>query len=781
MKQNPKICSKCPYYQYDTFVPFELNGSDVLFIAEAPGKDEVLGKPRRPLIGRSGQLLRKELLDKYLGEGNYDLANIVCCRPPNNETPKAKVRNLCAPQFIDKVVKNYKYVVLLGEVAFHHFFPKDETGKKTKYSTYVNNFVEIDNQIFYTMYHPAYVVRNTSARLPKYKEMFLRWYKRHKDRYAERNYTWVKTNKEFDEEFSGIGSVCAIDVETEGLYGALKSVAIAYTNGQAFAWLVKHPDNYDMSFKAYTRSKLQELLLNKNVKKVFHNAKYDIKVLYDNGYQVAESSIDDTMILAYLYNDTEPSYGLKELSAKYLDGYNDIAPLTDDAEKLIQYNCEDVDNTLRLYHKYINTDVSINLYSKIVMPALFLLLEMEMRGALVDKEYLKGLQQLFSEQTATAEQKLHELYPKETKGLLMSSPAQVADLLYNKLKYPATVKTKKGAPSTNKEALASLVVEQNSEAAKLILDYRKAAILKDTFIENSLLGKIQEDGRIHTKFNQTVTSTGRLSSSGPNLQNMPRREDVRDAFIAPEGYYIMDNDLSQIELRIIASLANERHMIAAYKAGVDLHTYTAAHVILNTGVENVTKDVRSKAKPVNFGFIYGMRAKKFLTYALISYGVIFALDEAIKIRRAFFKRYSDLPRYYKEIERLVKFHRFVESPFGRKRRFPPYMYRMATEYEISEVFRKAVNSPTQGTASDIMMMIAVGVRKIVKKLNLPIYPFLTVHDSVMYYVKKNYVEDAYNIVQDVTKDVEAHLSWLKVPLVIESSIGKRWGHTKSLE
>ena len=247
-------------------------------------------------------------------------------------------------------------------------------------------------------------------------------------------------------------------------------------------------------------------------------------------------------------------------------------------------------------------------------------------------------------------------------------------------------------------------------------------------------------------------------------------------------WFIGENDLSQIELRVVASIANEKTMIAAYKKGIDLHTYTAANIILNTTPDKVTKEARSRAKPVNFGFVYGQQAKKFIIYSLMSYGIIFSLKEAQEIRNKYFRRYSGLLNYYREVERKVRFYRYIESPFGRKRHFPPYIYKMNNEYEISEVFRKAVNAPVQGAASDIMMLIAVRVRKMLHRLKLTntIIPFLTVHDSVMYYVKKGYSEEAIEIINDATAYVESKLDWFKVPLVIDMAIGPRWGELEDI-
>ena len=791
MQQNKKICNKCKYNIADKFVPFELNDSNVLFVCSSPTAFDA--KSQSLLSSKYGTIFRENLLDRYLGEKNYSIACVIACTTPINETVKAKEVHLCTDNYLFKITTDYKFIVTLGEEAFRVFFPKDEYNKKTKYSQYINNFIEKDGTVFFIMGDYTTFVKNEKI-TAKAKLNFLRWYNRYTDRYADREYTFCETQEEIAGYFDKIKDVCAIDTETIGVYdirttlkGGLKSVSISYEKNKAFGWLVDHPDNYDVQFKEYTKIKLQEILNSKTTTKVFHNAKFDVRVLADNDYTIYENSVVDTMLMANIYNETEKSFGLKELTAKYLDGYNDIAPLTDDAAKLVLYNCEDSDNTLQLYYFYKDKLPHYELLTNVVMPTTFFLTELESRGAVVDEKQINTLFETTEQAMARSIRQLEKLYPKTAKNVLWTSPDQVADFLYKKEKYPVLVKTDGGKsgkqkPSTSKQALARLAVEAECYAAKIILDYRKNSTLHNTFLNNSLLGKIQKsDGRIHTQFNQAVTATGRLSSSKPNLQNMPRRDDLRNVFTAPDGYVIVNGDLSQIELRIVASLANEKTMIKAYLDGVDLHTYTAANIILNVPIEDVTKDYRSKAKPVNFGYIYGQSAKGFLMYALMSYGIVFTLLEATQIRNNFFKRYSGLLNYYREIQRQVKFKRYVESPFGRRRHFPPYMYKMQTEYEVGAVFRKAVNAPTQGTASDIMMKIAVKVRKIIKKLNIDIYPFLTVHDSIMYYVKENLVKDANNIIQDVTNMVEYEISdWFKVPLVIEVEVGKKWGELKEI-
>jgi DNA polymerase-1 len=401
-----------------------------------------------------------------------------------------------------------------------------------------------------------------------------------------------------------------------------------------------------------------------------------------------------------------------------------------------------------------------NLYSEVEMPLVEVLREMEAAGVRIDVEKLKKAEISLTEELNALEQKIYALAGE---NFNINSPKQVGELLFDKLKLDSKAKkSKTGQYSTSEEVLMAL--KERHEIVGLILDYRELKKLITTYIA-ALPSYIAEDGKIHTTYNQTVTATGRLSSSNPNLQNLPIRSErgrfIREAVIPDEGCLFLSADYSQIELRLMAHFSQDEHMLAAFRSGQDIHAATAAR-IYGLPIEQITKDQRRKAKTANFGIIYGISA----------FGLAQQLDcsrtEAKQLIDDYFAAFPRVISYIENQKELARQRGYAETLFGRKRYLPDIHSQNATVRSFAE--RNAVNAPIQGTAADIIKMAMVSIHRRLKEENLSAQMIMQVHDELNFNVPQAEIERVREIV--VTEMQNAvHLS---IPLIAECGVGKNW-------
>lgn len=401
-----------------------------------------------------------------------------------------------------------------------------------------------------------------------------------------------------------------------------------------------------------------------------------------------------------------------------------------------------------------------NLYNEVELPLVEVLREMEKAGVRVDAEKLKQAEQVLTVELNQLEQRIYDLAGEK---ININSPRQVGELLFDKLKLDTKAKkSKTGQYSTSEEVLVAL--KDRHAIVGLILDFRAAQKLINTYI-SALPGYIAEDGKIHTTYNQTVTATGRLSSSNPNLQNLPIRSEwgrfIREAVIPDEGCWFLSADYSQIELRLMAHFSQDAHMLAAFRNGQDIHAATAAR-IYGLPIEQITKDQRRKAKTANFGIIYGISA----------FGLAQQLDcsraEAKQLIDDYFAAFPSVIRYIESQKELARQRGYAETLFGRKRYLPDINSQNATVRSFAE--RNAVNAPIQGTAADIIKMAMVSIHRRLKAEGLQAQMIMQVHDELNFNVPVAEVDRVREIVVGEMQNA-VHLS---IPLIAECGVGENW-------
>jgi DNA polymerase-1 len=507
---------------------------------------------------------------------------------------------------------------------------------------------------------------------------------------------------------------------------------------------------------------------------IAHNYKFDYMILRRCGV-VFSCKAFDTMVAAYLL-DASQRLKMDDLSRKYLkyspipiekligSGKNQKSMADIPYEEIVNYACEDADITFRLYEIFLEqmkSDELVQIADKADFPLLEVLAEMELKGIRLDIEMLGSFSKELEHDLLEVEKKI---YAETEAEFNINSPQQLGDILFNKMKLPSGKKTKTGQYSTSEDVLSGLAVTYDVPA--LILDYRSLSKLKSTYADALPKLVYSETGRIHTSFNQTVAATGRLSSSNPNLQNIPirteRGREIRKAFIADEGFNIMSADYSQVELRVIASISEDENMIAAFKAGEDIHARTAKEIFNLESIDEVTPDQRRKAKEVNFGIPYGVSA-----YGLASRLGI-SNSEGKEMIDQYFERFPGVQDYINNTIDFAKEHGYVKTLMGRRRYIPDIHSRNFNVRGFAE--RTAINMPIQGTAADIIKLAMIQIHEYIKKEKLKSRMLLQVHDELVFELH----DDEKDAVSIKIKELMESAVELKVPLKIDMGSGENW-------
>jgi DNA polymerase I len=512
------------------------------------------------------------------------------------------------------------------------------------------------------------------------------------------------------------------------------------------------------------------------IEKIAHNMKYDMQVLHRYGVQFA-GPLFDTMIAHYLIQP-ESKQGMDFLAEYYLNytpisietligkkgkGQGNMGDLPPEA--ISDYACEDADITFQLKQLFgpqIEKEHLKKLFYEMEMPLVSVLAKMEEEGVAIDIPHLEAYSRQLADETAALEIRIKELAGMDFN---VDSPKQLGDVLFEHMKISSKAKkTKTGQYATSEDILQQH--KNDHEIIPCILDYRQMKKLKSTYVDPLPTMKDPVDGRVHTSYMQTVTATGRLSSNNPNLQNIPirseRGKEIRKAFIArSEDYQLMSADYSQIELRIIAALANDENMIQAFKDKVDIHRATAAKVF-HVELDEVTKDQRSAAKAVNFGIIYGQSAFG------LSQNLGISRTEAKQIIDSYFAQYSTIKTYMDKAVKDARENGYVETIMQRRRYLPDINSANAVVRGFAE--RNAVNAPIQGSAADIVKLAMVAVDKAMVKANVQSKMILQVHDELVFDVHK----DEQEIMKVLVKEAMESAVALAVPMEVEMELANNW-------
>ena len=587
--------------------------------------------------------------------------------------------------------------------------------------------------------------------------------------------TWIKEAEE-------IGEV-AVDTETSSLdphQADLIGVSLSSKIGKACYIPIGHNSkkciNLDIVIK-----KLKPLLEDPSIKKIGQNIKFDFIILSKNGIEI--SPMEDTMLMSYVLDAGKNRHNMNTLSEIHLNhkpiafkdlvgtGKKEINFREVDVEKAKDYAAEDADITYRLYKKFsksLKDEKMIDIYETFEKPMIKILAFMEMKGIKIDNKFLRVLSSKFEKKIEKIQK---EVFKISKKKFNIASPKQLGEILYNELKIADLKKTKKGSFATSATVLEDLAFK-GYEFPQLVLDWRQVSKLKNTY-SDSLPEHINPNTkRVHTSFLLAATTTGRLASSDPNLQNIPIKsedgKDIRKAFVAENGHTLISADYNQIEMRILADLANVKELKKAFKNNEDIHSLTASQ-IFNIDINKVSKDQRRKAKAINFGIIYGIS----------QYGLAKQINvsnyEAEEFLNAYFLKFPEIKTY---MDHTIKFCRksgYVNNIFGRKSHFININDKNYNVRNFQE--RAAINAPIQGSASEIMRlaMIRLG-KRLNEQKNKKIKMLLQIHDELIFEAPKEEVKKISKIIIDEMSSVtNSDQHSFSIPLTVDLNIGDNWG------
>jgi DNA polymerase I len=521
---------------------------------------------------------------------------------------------------------------------------------------------------------------------------------------------------------------------------------------------------------------IRPLLEDDSVIKVGHNIKYDLLIMQRYGVKV--TPVEDSMLLSYVLHAGEHGQNMDELAERYLGhtniSYDDVTGTGRarlrfdevDIEKAGEYAAEDADITLRLYEYFkpqVAAEKLLALYDTIERPLIDVLATMESAGIKVDTSQLVSLSQDFASRMHDYEQQIYKLAGHEFN---VGSPKQLGEVLFDELQLPGGKKSAKtGAYSTGSEVLEELA-DQGHELPARIMEWRQLAKLKSTYSDALAEQVDPRTGRVHTSFAMAITSTGRLSSSDPNLQNIPIRtpegKKIRKAFIASEGCQLISADYSQIELRLLAHMANITTLKDAFTHGADIHAITASQMF-GVPVAEVDSDLRRKAKTINFGIIYGISAHGLA--ARLGIG----RSEAGSYIERYFSQYPGIRDYMEDCKDYARKYGYVTTLYGRRCHVPGINDKNGARRQFSE--RAAINAPLQGTAADIIKRAMITIHKQVVTKNPAIRMLLQVHDELVFEVEDSAAKEA----EILVKQHMEQAAQLSIPLTVETGVGKDWG------
>ena len=598
---------------------------------------------------------------------------------------------------------------------------------------------------------------------------------------VKKKYKIVFNEKELDKIIIQVKNkgLLSIDLETTSPFpmkAEIVGISISITLNDAYYIPVGH--NYPGAPAQLNRDKVLEklklILEDINIKKIGQNIKYEIIVFKNAGIKV-KNIYFDTMIASYLINPSKHNHNLEDIALEYLNyraiTYKDIAGSGSkeigfnkvDIETAANYSGENADITLQLSKKLLpalEKDALVSLLNNVELPLAEALAEIEINGVKINKNFLEKMSKDLEKDMSLSTQKIYDMAGEEFN---INSPKQLSEILFEKLKLPPVKKTKTGF-STDMSVLEQLAKDYPLPA--VIISYRQLSKLKSTYVDALPLLINKKTGRIHTSFNQTVTATGRLSSSNPNLQNIPIRTElgrkIREAFIAEKNHLLLSADYSQIELRILAHLSEDEVLMEAFKNGEDIHAQTASK-IFNVFPNMVDSEMRRTAKAVNFGIIYGISPFG------LSKNIGVSRNEAKEFIDQYFALYKAVRTYLDQTIVDARKNGYVTTILNRRRYLPELNSKNKQMKEFAE--RTAVNTPIQGSAADLIKIAMINISKSMKKNNLVSKMIMQVHDELVFEIPEAEKE----IMLDLVKKEMEGVMKLKIPLIVDAVIGENWG------
>jgi DNA polymerase-1 len=609
------------------------------------------------------------------------------------------------------------------------------------------------------------------------------------DRSAYETVTDLSVLERWIRDAQAAGTVC-VDTETTSLNemeAQLVGVALAVAPGRACYIPVGHGTGGGLDFSgAQPRQlaldlvvdRLRPLLEDPAVLKVGQNIKYDFHILLRHGIRIAP--FDDTMLMSYVLDEGLHKHGMDELSVLFLQhkpiAFTDVAgkgkaQVTFDQVPVAEataYSAEDADVTLRLHgllKPRLAAERMTSVYETLERPLVQVLADMEQAGVLVDRDVLARLSHRFAQRMVVLEEEIHKLAGERFN---LGSPKQLGEILFGKFSLPGGKKTKTGQWSTDADALEELAA-QGHDLPRRIIDWRQMSKLKSTYTDALPTYINARTGRIHTSYSMAATSTGRLSSNEPNLQNIPIRteegREIRTAFVAPKGMKLISADYSQVELRLLAHIADIPALKKAFADGVDIHAMTASEMF-NVPIQGMPAAVRSRAKAINFGIIYGISG----------FGLANQLgiprEEANAYIKTYFERFPGIRAYMDRTKQEAHARKFVTTIFGRKINLPDIGSSNPSMRAFVE--RAAINAPIQGSAADIIRRAMIRMPDALRAARLSARMLLQVHDELVFEVPDSEVEPTRDVVRNVMESAAEPVLKLSVPLVVDAKAGLNW-------
>ncbi len=771
----------------------------IFVIGEGPGlKEDIYGQP---FVGPAGTLLKKILTEAGIDSRSVFFSNVVRCLPKGTtktvREPEYEEIEACAP-YLEQEIAAVKPTIIVpaGNTALRYILGAKNINISSKRGLEI--WSDKYNCKVMPVFHPAAILRN-----PKFEGVTIQDFIRIKNSSTSKElsalgmgtYVTADTSDKLEELFRNLETAqeIAIDLETTELdWQKSQIISIGFSWQERTGWCLPLLNTKNSVDDPTTRfwddathlqiiERLKKILALQS-RKIFHNAKFDLKHLIYNGFVVNNVYLDTMLAHHLLDENAENLHGLKDCAWVYTDmgGYDkEVADWFATNKKvkgmyimlpfniLTKYNAADADCTFRLYRQFepqLAAQGLLRLYKQIVGPAQAVLLKTELTGVQVDTSYIEKLR---VEYTAKKDDLENQIYAV-TGPFNINSSKELREILYEKNKLKSDRMTKKGALSTDRTALTELAEAYPKHAVpKLLLQYRETTKMLSTFIEG-LSSWLDDNGRIHSTYKQHGTVTGRLSSAEPNLQNIPRDSTIRGIFISKPGHTLIEADYGQAEFRFWALYSQDPQMIADIASGKDIHKMTASSAF-GVPIEQVTKKQRQDAKAIVFGLMYGRGTWSVAQQLGISE------EEAEKVVSIFFGRYPRAKRWLKDTVSFARTNGYVKNHFNRVRRLPGI--NSSDEIVRSEAERQAKNSPIQSGASDMTMIAGIRIKRELEKTGLSGQLVLTVHDSVIYEVPNAEVEKSLKIIKT---EIERPIEGINVPMVAELKIGQRWGHLEEV-